>query len=123
MAAHRDPGADCGDRPAATELSRIDRARGAGSRALPPARVRSQKARRHARAGLGFPHRDETQPVVHGFKKSGWQLEGGQRIVWYRSWGVLDIETINPTCVEWCVGTGFGVCDTVKGMFPGHVCI
>src|SRR5215475_561509 len=38
--------------------------------------------------------------------------------------GVLDIETINPTCLVWSAGPkGFGARDTVKGMVPGHVCI
>ena len=34
-----------------------------------------------------------------------------------------NIETINPTCVVWSAGAGFGVRDTVKGMVPGHTCI
>lgn len=38
--------------------------------------------------------------------------------------GVLDIETVNPTCIQsWRAFEGFGVRDTVKGMVPGHVCI
>ncbi len=38
--------------------------------------------------------------------------------------GLLDIETINPTCIQWWrASEGFGVRDTVKGMVPGHVCI
>ena len=38
--------------------------------------------------------------------------------------GVLDIETVNPTCIVWAAGAEDSAArDTAKGMIPGHICI
>ena len=76
LAAHRLRGADRRDRPSAAKFSRAGRAGRAGAGALSPARESGGPAGGSARAGLGFPHRHETEPVVDRPSEPGRELEG-----------------------------------------------
>jgi len=51
----------------------------------------------------GLSHRHEIQSVFDRPSEPGWELEDAVKGVK----GYWNVETINPTCVEWCVGAGF----------------
>src|SRR6185312_4504329 len=100
LAADRDPGADRRDRSSSAKPPSACRARRPGLGALSFARERSGQARRKTRAGLGLPHRAENESFVDHLAEPGRELEDGD----VRPQGMLDIESINPTCVVWSAG-------------------
>src|SRR5262249_11231855 len=102
LAAHCDASADRGNRSPSTKFPRPCRTRCAGTRALPVARERGRKARRSPCAGLGISDRAETESFVDDLAEPRRELE--ERELNVCECGGLDIESINPTCVEWSAG-------------------
>ena len=139
MAAYRIRGADRCDRPSAAELSCPRLACRPGSCALPcPGKSGCQPCRT-THAGMDLSHRHEIATVIDGLAEPGRKLEdslrpqacgtstklpaashfpkfmsgmAGTKLSNFGNavLGTLDIETINPTCIEWWrAAEGFGV--------------